>query len=451
MLQNIAIDKLSPHPDNPRKDLGDLTELAESIKVNGILQNLTVVPLLGNITGDPTGRYTVVIGHRRMAAAKLAGLAEVPCIISDMTGVQQIRTMLSENIQRSDLTIYEQAQGFQMMLDLGDTVDQIAERAGFSHSTVRRRLKLTELDQKVLKTVSSRQVSLMDFDRLGQIDDIKVRNEVLGEMGTNNFDQRVTYALKKQNIAKNIPAVKERLKKLKANKISRSDTYYGKYTRLPHIDFQPFAEGAAHAADTETKKVYYYLDEDYGTIDLFVEAEKAKPVRRSKEELEREKRIEEAVEKIKSLREVAYELRRTFITNMQLTTKNAPLMLKGAVAACALSVVSYVYGGYDRDTLEAVTGYEKQEGYDEKRAEKVMAAVAAVPNTAIPTIIYVAYGDKATNGYTTEYGKQWPQHKDNVNLDALYSWLCSLGYEMSDDEKAMQDGTHQLFEAEVGE
>lgn len=78
VITQISVNLIDPHPENPRKDLGDLTELAESIKANGIMQNLTIIPKDG-------GRYTVVIGHRRLAAAKKAGLATVPCaIIHDM-------------------------------------------------------------------------------------------------------------------------------------------------------------------------------------------------------------------------------------------------------------------------------------------------------------------------------------------------------------------------------
>lgn len=120
-LAYIPVSKLYPHPDNPRKDLGDLTELAESIKANGVLQNLTVVPnmVVGEISGDVWQRgYKVIIGHRRLAAAKLAGLKELPCVVVEMTEREQMSTMLTENMQRSDLTVYEQAQGFQMMLDM---------------------------------------------------------------------------------------------------------------------------------------------------------------------------------------------------------------------------------------------------------------------------------------------------------------------------------------------
>lgn len=93
----IETSKIHPHPDNPRKELGDLTELAESIKEQGILQNLTVIP-------EGEEDYLVVIGHRRLAAAKLAGLEKVPCVISDMDHKTQVATMLLENIQRQDLT-----------------------------------------------------------------------------------------------------------------------------------------------------------------------------------------------------------------------------------------------------------------------------------------------------------------------------------------------------------
>lgn len=131
MIQMISIADLHPHKDNPRKDLGDLSELTESIKVNGIFQNLTVTP-------RPEGGYTVIIGHRRMEAAKLAGLTELPCAVVDMDERTQLSTMLLENMQRSDLTTYEQAQGFQLMFDLGMSAEEISDKSGFAVSTVKK-------------------------------------------------------------------------------------------------------------------------------------------------------------------------------------------------------------------------------------------------------------------------------------------------------------------------
>ena len=162
-LTMLPVDKLHPHPDNPRKELGDLTELADSIRQNGIYQNLTVIP--------ENDGYTVIIGHRRLAAAKLAGLAEVPCAIVEMDRREQLQTMLLENMQRSDLTPWEQAQGFQMMIDMGDSVETIAEKSGFSRKTVRSRLKMAELDQNVLRQLSAeRQISIGDLDELAKVE-----------------------------------------------------------------------------------------------------------------------------------------------------------------------------------------------------------------------------------------------------------------------------------------
>lgn len=150
----IPIRQLYPHPDNPRKELGDLSELAASIKENGVYQNLTVIP--GHYLnsreyiakcvdegGDAAAAaaawtpkaawssedYTIIIGHRRAAAAQQAGLYELPCAIVEMDEREQMQTMMIENMQRSDLTVYEQAQGFQMMMDFGQTVEQISDKA----------------------------------------------------------------------------------------------------------------------------------------------------------------------------------------------------------------------------------------------------------------------------------------------------------------------------------
>ncbi len=168
-LKQISINLIDPHPENPRKNLGDLTELAESIKANGIMQNLTVVPKDG-------GRYTAVIGHRRLAAAKLAGLETVPCAVVDMDRKTQLSTMLLENMQRSELSYIEQADGFQLMLDLGETVESISEMSGFSKETVKHRLEIAKLDKT---NVENCDLTLDDFAYLEKIRDINVRNELI--------------------------------------------------------------------------------------------------------------------------------------------------------------------------------------------------------------------------------------------------------------------------------
>lgn len=212
----IPIRQLHPHPDNPRKELGDLSELAASIKENGVYQNLTVIPghYIGKQEyiarciadgGDASAAeaawtpkaawssedYTIIIGHRRAAAAQQAGKFELPCSVVDMTEKEQLQTMMVENMQRSDLTVYEQAQGFQMMLDMGDTVERVADRSGFSQSTIRRRIKLLELNHDNFKKAEQRGATLSDFVELNKIEDLDARNRVLETLGTANFNREM--------------------------------------------------------------------------------------------------------------------------------------------------------------------------------------------------------------------------------------------------------------------
>ena len=183
-LKQIGLNEIHPHPQNPRRDLGDVSELTESIKKNGIMQNLTVIPGHWDEKGKHHEEgYTLLIGHRRYKASMAAGIDSVPCrIITGMDEREQLSTMLEENMQRADLTVWEQAQGFQMMLDLGDTEDDLAEKTGFSKQTIKHRLQIAKLDSKLLKKKEddkSFQLTLSDLYELEKIKDIKKRNEVL--------------------------------------------------------------------------------------------------------------------------------------------------------------------------------------------------------------------------------------------------------------------------------
>lgn len=173
-----------------------MTSWPRCTRLNGVLQNLTVVPLIGEITKKWDGEsYRVIIGHRRLAAAKLAGLEELPCVVVEMSEREQLSTMLTENMQRSDLTVYEQAQGFQMMLDMGDTVEDIAEKSGFSVTTVRRRVKLLELDKDKFKKSEERGVSLFEYMELEKLKSPERKNEMLDYIGTENFKYKLKQAI----------------------------------------------------------------------------------------------------------------------------------------------------------------------------------------------------------------------------------------------------------------
>ena len=249
----IKTTNLHHHPDNPRKDLGDLSELVESIKKNGIMQNLTVIPLdCIDIEADEQSEasnvalfsdFYVLIGNRRMEACLQAGLEEVPCrVISNISKKEQVGIMLEENMQRNDLTIYEQAQGFQMMLDLGETAESIAEKTGFSKSTVYHRLNIAKLDQKVLQdkeNSTSFQLSIKDLTALEQIENIKTRNKVLREANSSeNLIWKANSAAEQERKDKNKKVL---IKLLKAEGIPECPDYEkhlydSKYEKVKEYD-----------------------------------------------------------------------------------------------------------------------------------------------------------------------------------------------------------------------
>lgn len=244
-LRTMRIDALMHHPDNPRKCIGDIEELTDSIRKNGVMQNLTVVP-----AEDELGKFWVLIGNRRFEAAKRAGLDELPCRVAEgLSKVEQVGIMLEENMQRSDLTIIEQAQGFQLMLDMGETVAGIAQRTGFSESTVRRRVKLGELDGDALsKAMESFQLTISDVAELEKVEDVEKRNDLLKKAySADDLRGKIGAELRAQEKAKGVARIIARLEEMgfRAGKYSQSDIWSSKYEQVGRWGFD---------ADPETIK-----------------------------------------------------------------------------------------------------------------------------------------------------------------------------------------------------
>ena len=201
-IQMINVDRIDPHPLNPRHDLGDLGDLVKSIKAQGIRQNLLLVPNGTSDTVDDKGtirhatRYTVVIGHRRLAAAKLAKLDQVPVSIDrDLDEAQQLELMLVENLQRTDLTPIEEGEGFQGLLNLGVSEAGIAKATGIGSKTIKGRLQLLTLPEVARIRIHEGQGSLVDAVTLeGFADDEALQVELAEFLGTVNFAVKVQAA-----------------------------------------------------------------------------------------------------------------------------------------------------------------------------------------------------------------------------------------------------------------
>ena len=169
-IENLQVDDLHANPHNPRKQIGDVEELASSIRSQGIKQPLLVTPN-GETDIDGHKQYRVVIGHRRLAAARQAGLSTVPAIVEEMDARREQEIMLVENTQRSDLTPVEEADGYQGLLDLGVRVKEMAEKTGRSDRFVRRRLKIARIPQETRDMASDfSQLTLDQLDKLAEFE-----------------------------------------------------------------------------------------------------------------------------------------------------------------------------------------------------------------------------------------------------------------------------------------
>lgn len=420
-IKNIPLGELHPHPQNPRKDLGDLYELTESIKSSGIMQNLTVVKKDG-------GGYTIIIGHRRSAAAKMAGLETAPCVVCEMSEKEQVQTMMVENLHRSDLTLVEQAEGFQMMFDMGSTMDEVVKETGFSESTVRRRIKLLEFDRDKLLAAEGRGANLDDYAKVYEIKDEDRRNRALAAIGTSNFDYTVQSIKNEEEMAKKheklIKTVSSFAKELTESEITE------KYSYIKTLYNVSDAKAIEHEGKEKGDWVFTIGGNQYypwvRIYRPFSDEEIENRARAEAEKAEEEEKAREKREARNAIEETCYELRRGFIEKFCNRKMNRDVMI--------LFLFKALKGDhYIDDDIEEML---EAENYEEQFAEN--------PTGFIAKAVYCQFGDRKANSYFDYYGG----YVENKELDTLYEFLLALGYQMSDTEKQLKDGSYELYEKE---
>jgi ParB family transcriptional regulator, chromosome partitioning protein len=140
----IALNKLDPNPEQPRVEIGDLTDLTDSIREKGVLEPLLVKP------SRLSGRWMIIAGERRWRAARDAGLREVPCIEMDVDDRAVAEIALIENMQRKDLTPWEEADGLRALTErFGYTHEEVARKVGKSRSTITEALSIATLSESI--------------------------------------------------------------------------------------------------------------------------------------------------------------------------------------------------------------------------------------------------------------------------------------------------------------
>lgn len=180
----LPVDALHPADDNPRGEVGDVAQLAASIVAVGLLQPLLVTP-------RAEGGWTVVAGHRRLAALHAADQAHAACVVRTLDDTQRQEAMLVENIQREDLTALEEARAYQRLIGLGSSQRRIAARVGCNQSHVSKRLALLTLTPAAAAALDAGSITVADAVALAKLRDDPATVDHLVTRGWGNIAAQV--------------------------------------------------------------------------------------------------------------------------------------------------------------------------------------------------------------------------------------------------------------------
>lgn len=440
MITMIPRYRLEAHPDNPRKELGDLSELAASIQKQGLLQNLTVVP-----HPEKPDKYRIVIGRRRFSASGIAGLEELPCTIDEhMSYAEQLAVMMSENMQRNDLTVAERVGGVQMMMDLGMSALEVADSTGISESSVRRYAKLANLDKKGMKKAEERGVTLMQFADICAIEDENMREEALKKAGTAEYNAVMHRARQAERRAKTVPVIREKLKGI-AEPSDRNDFTRYRYEASFWLEQKDTPERLDKwiATERSAKKRYVYVETGtivtlYLVVDEKAENDAAEQRRIGRERVAARVRAEGEVARgfaqmrkewmkgVASFRRKETEAMRFVLWAISRTEYLDPLDKNG--------VFDYGYViEAQRETTSTGTLLIDTDFIENINDNEVTAAV-----------VYAAF-DRISRGDMSMMDRYTGKAKEKPLAAQLYRMLEPLGYPVSAEERAWLNGEHECF------
>ncbi|MBO6108097.1 MAG: ParB N-terminal domain-containing protein [Eubacterium sp.] len=463
-IVNVSLDYLIHHPGNPRKEIGDIEELIESVKTQGVMQNLTIIPInywdsevsevqedeikdkisdvmLGLSQMETQILFYILIGNRRFEAAKAAGLESVPCrIVTNMSKDEQVGLMLLENIQRADLTVPEQARGFQMMIDLGATVESLSADTGFSPATIYHRLNIAKLDEELVDVaIMNHQLTLSEFAELEKVEDIEKRNHIL-KTYPGNIKFGVSRAIEEKNTKEWQRDVfskirKEHLLEEKPDSIKTWDDGVKMIASLDvgdEVDISVFPDARIYYTISWRGLGFYYVDE-----------EKQKEIKAKKDIETAEQKQRE--EKIKALRDDEEKIKTEIERYVRYLMKE-PTVFDGkdAMESIWQGMMNCEYG-FSVDT-DDICAYMEDEPEDELEDEEAKTRLAKIP---VPVQMLVTLYDTLRYGDFHMYGGRYDEEKMN-EIDRLVSIMKDyFGFEW--DEKteevyeSLVNGTHSGY------
>lgn len=447
-IKLINTSLIDPHPDNPRKNIGDVTDLAASIKTNGLLTPLSVVP-----NGE---RYRVIAGHRRLAACKQAGIGFVPCFVLQLGPLQQLEAMVTENCQREQLTVLEEADAIQGMLDLGATTASVAHRLGRSGDYVRDRAKAASIDNEVRASRDDfGQLTIGQLVAIARYDGQTDRQKKLAQAaGTSNFDYILRNIERDDRDRQWIESVAALLKNADGiNLIPDPEKPYSdpewRYlgcmypsTGTPEEAIERIREQNPAAVSIHTEQVYLWTRRDKTADD-------EKEARRAAEQAERDAR-RHALEEYAA---TSADKRMAWLHANLYAIKRAQL-IETAAKLGLLQIIDPFPGGL----VDALTSWNEHSGSREEY-EKISGIAAEDAPTAARISLQTA--DWPLEAVTILAARiEWfidPEDWTTVNdtsrrIPGYYQILQDLGYTPADDETSHLDQlTAAITEADQDE
>jgi len=207
-ISRIPLEQIEVNPKQPRRDFdpGALEELASSIRLHDIVQPLTV----SRISGD---RFRLITGERRLRAAKLAGIKDVPVYLRQANDQQLLELALLENLQREDLNAIEIALSYKrMMEELSYTQEQVAERMGKERSTVANYIRLLKLPPDIQIAVRQGSLSMGHARAIINVDTVDKQLFIFQEIKNRKLSVRQTEELVRKLYKGAFPPVKNQVK-----------------------------------------------------------------------------------------------------------------------------------------------------------------------------------------------------------------------------------------------
>lgn len=440
-LEILALSAVHQHPDNIREDLGDLGQLSSEIKELGLLNPLLVYP-----HPDREGDYVVQDGNRRRAAASLAGLTEVPCVVLPVPKAERgaradIETMLTTGRNHRPLSEAEVSRGIQGLLDLGMDITTVGKKFKMSRKEVQARAKVAQKNDGISKAYSSGRLRLDAVQRLQELEEQSDIPE-LYERTVERIEDMANGAsidTVERVIAETELSIK---KSLRVAELKELDAKEGDYEISYSNAWTAVEDKMTDAEHVAAGHKYRFNYRDPEPI-WYVKAKKVKP-----ELTEAEKQDKQTQNKLKSMLPIVQRSRIAFVKNAFETVKPSEVVAKEAIAKKITTQVLYSEEG--RTILGEVVGLKVPDLDDMSSASVLLdrwntevhkhlirqsmaylgVMLAFADHLGTEETLGKLSGFERSGFENGNYSSRW------ISSHAYYSFLTEhLGYQLDLDEK----------------